>query len=330
MPKISIIVPVYKAEKCLHSCIDSILAQTFKDFEVLLINDGSPDKSGIICDEYALRDSRIQVFHKENGGVSSARNLGLDNAKGDIICFIDSDDVIDSYFLENFGEIEYDITIQGIYVKYPNSIKEQYLPIENGIYYKNDIINFVNVVNKANNIGYLVTRRFKRTIIESANLRFNPKYKVREDEEFIWRYLCYCQTFNTINKGAYHYDMPNFALKYKFVDLDSDFECTKSIIENFSKFTNSKNHPLRINNINRLASLILKSYIIKPFDLNKTKNYLKVFCTYYTNTTDKNKFSNRCKLVFHFMGRNIPNWMHKLYNIALSVYTLILSLFQEN
>ena len=83
IPKISVIVPVYKAEAYLHRCVDSILAQTFQDFEVLLVNDGSPDKSGEICDEYARKDKRVRVFHKENGGVSSARNMGLDNARGE-------------------------------------------------------------------------------------------------------------------------------------------------------------------------------------------------------------------------------------------------------
>ena len=91
-PKISVIVPVYKAEKYLHRCVDSILAQTFQDFEVLLIDDGSPDKSGDICDEYAKKDNRVRVFHKENGGVTSARKLGVENSVGKYILFVDSDD----------------------------------------------------------------------------------------------------------------------------------------------------------------------------------------------------------------------------------------------
>lgn len=99
-PKISVIVPVYNTEKYLRRCIDSILAQTFTDFELLLINDGSRDSSGAICDEYAAKDSRVRVFHKENGGVSSARNVGLDNAKGEWISFVDSDDWVDHTFLE--------------------------------------------------------------------------------------------------------------------------------------------------------------------------------------------------------------------------------------
>ncbi|MGL5203953.1 glycosyltransferase family 2 protein [Cetobacterium sp.] len=94
-PEISIIVPVYKVEKYLRRCIDSILAQTFKNFELILIDDGSPDNCGKICDEYAEKDERVVVIHKENGGQSSARNLGLDTAKGKYIGFVDSDDWIE-------------------------------------------------------------------------------------------------------------------------------------------------------------------------------------------------------------------------------------------
>ncbi len=91
---ISIIVPVYNVEDYISECIDSILTQTFSDWELILVDDGSTDSSGKICDEYALKDSRIKVIHKNNGGLSSARNAGLDIAKGEYITFIDSDDVI--------------------------------------------------------------------------------------------------------------------------------------------------------------------------------------------------------------------------------------------
>jgi glycosyltransferase involved in cell wall biosynthesis len=94
-PAISIIVPVYNVELYLEECIESILAQTFTDFEILLINDGSIDKSGDICDEYAKDDNRIKVIHKEYGGVSSARNVGIKLAQGEYIGFVDSDDRID-------------------------------------------------------------------------------------------------------------------------------------------------------------------------------------------------------------------------------------------
>ena len=91
-PTISVIVPVYNTEKYLGECVQSILNQIFTDFELLLIDDGSTDQSGAICDTYALQDKRVKVFHKENGGVSSARNMGLDEARGEWIVFVDSDD----------------------------------------------------------------------------------------------------------------------------------------------------------------------------------------------------------------------------------------------
>ncbi len=91
---ISVIVPVYNVEKYLRDCLDSIVNQSYKNIEIILVDDGSKDKSGEICDEYAKNDDRIRVFHKENGGAASARNLGIDNAKGDYLGFVDSDDYI--------------------------------------------------------------------------------------------------------------------------------------------------------------------------------------------------------------------------------------------
>ncbi len=99
-PKISIISPVYKAEKYLKRCVDSIIAQTLSDWELLLIDDGSPDKSRGICDEYATKDSRVRVFHQENGGVSSARQKGLDEATGKYIIHVDPDDWVEPTMLE--------------------------------------------------------------------------------------------------------------------------------------------------------------------------------------------------------------------------------------
>lgn len=94
MPKVSVIVPVYKAENYLRRCVDSILAQTFTDWECILVDDGSPDGSGEICDEYAQKDARIRVIHKENGGVSSARNMALGKISAKWLTFVDSDDCL--------------------------------------------------------------------------------------------------------------------------------------------------------------------------------------------------------------------------------------------
>ena len=97
---ISVIVPVYNVEPYLRECIDSILSQTYRDFELILVDDGSPDNCGAICDEYAEKDTRIRVIHQENGGLSAARNAGLDIARGEYVTFVDSDDKVSSRYLE--------------------------------------------------------------------------------------------------------------------------------------------------------------------------------------------------------------------------------------
>lgn len=114
MELISVIIPVYNIKEYLHRCIDSVITQTYGNLEILLIDDGSTDGSGLICDSYAEKDSRIKVLHKENGGVSSARNLGLQNAKGDYIGFVDGDDVIENEMfqrlLDNAKKYQCDIS----------------------------------------------------------------------------------------------------------------------------------------------------------------------------------------------------------------------------
>lgn len=105
---ISVIIPVYNVERYLHQCIDSVLAQTYTNLEIILVDDGSPDASPTICDEYVQKDKRTKVIHKDNGGLSSARNTGLDAATGDFIYFLDSDDWIADCFIETLQEAAFE------------------------------------------------------------------------------------------------------------------------------------------------------------------------------------------------------------------------------
>ena len=135
MAEISIIVPVYNVEKYIRKCVDSIIAQTFSDIEIILVDDGSTDSSGIICDEYSSIDSRIRVIHKKNGGLSSARNTGIEEATGDYLGFIDSDDYISSDMFEvlyrNMLEEQADLSICGIFQCY-----EGKQPLKNTPWYR--------------------------------------------------------------------------------------------------------------------------------------------------------------------------------------------------
>ena len=123
-PLISVIVPVYNVEDYLSKCVASILAQSYKNLQVILVDDGSTDRCPEICDDIAKRESRVQTIHKKNGGLSSARNAGIDAANGDFLAFVDSDDYIApdmyEYLYRNMAETESDISICGKYVVYEN------------------------------------------------------------------------------------------------------------------------------------------------------------------------------------------------------------------
>lgn len=212
MPKISVIVPVYNTEKYLHRCIDSILAQTFTDFELFLIDDGSKDGSGKICDEYAAKDSRVRVFHKENGGVSSARNSGLDNACGEWIAFVDSDDWIDNDYLSVLLEGEKsDLCICNLKIENSNLIWD--VVIENGLQNKTSI---ENLFDKGGFTGFTflgpICKLFRKTIIDNYNIRYRETVSSGEDSLFVLDYFCHIDNYFGINKSLYHYWQPGGGL----------------------------------------------------------------------------------------------------------------------
>ena len=124
MPKVSVIIPVYNVEQYVEKSIQSVLNQSMKDIEIILVNDGSTDKSGEICDRYGQKEERIIVIHKENGGLSSARNVGVKAASGDYIGFIDSDDYIESVMYETLYQMaerdSADVAVCGVYDVYKN------------------------------------------------------------------------------------------------------------------------------------------------------------------------------------------------------------------
>ena len=201
-PKISVIVPVYNAEKYLHRCIDSILAQTFADFELLLINDGSKDSSGTICDEYAAKDSRVRVFHKENGGVSSARNCGLDNAIGKWITFVDSDDWVKlDYLYSMISQADADLVMSSFDII--DSIEEWDNKIECKLYSENEIKYFIDRYVYTANLCSPWCKLFRSSLINK--LRFNRNLTFTEDTIFVFEYLCNVHSIRTVENWGYQY-----------------------------------------------------------------------------------------------------------------------------
>lgn len=227
-PKISVIVPVYNAEKYLHRCIDSILAQTFTDFELLLIDDGSKDKSGVICDEYAVKDSRVRVFHKGNGGVSSARNVGLEHAEGEWITFADSDDYVEIEWLRTFADNLYgvDIVVSGI--RFISQGEKRELGVE----LRGNVSDALIFLKTHSIFGYLFNKCFRREYIKNNKLLFDEAIIFKEDEEFFLRYMTKISKIYCLKEAYYNYIYPDFSSKYSSVD---NFGVNLSLFENIRK-----------------------------------------------------------------------------------------------
>ncbi len=234
-PTVSIIVPVYNVERYLPRCIDSILAQTFTDFELILTDDGSPDNSGLICDEYAEKDARIRVIHQENGGVGKARNAGLDVAQGDYVCFVDPDDVISPNYLEIFkSSIEEKKTDIVVCAYQRNHIKDDRI-IFTEIKNKAPVGSFedygseITSLHKNTLLFMLWNKLFKKTIIDTNHIRFTS-HKKYEDAIFIYRYLTFCNSVYFNDEVLYFYSIfknntKTATLKYTSDYFSAYYEC---------------------------------------------------------------------------------------------------------
>lgn len=209
-PYISVIIPVYNAEATLNKCVDSVLMQQFADFEVILVDDGSKDGSLQICEEYARRDSRVTVIHKENGGVSSARNRGLEIAKGKWVTFVDSDDYLGNEFFPT-EEMKADILF-GCYVNMNSSL--QYVGTSSEVKCGVSLGDVVARYGSSSILRGPCAKWFRRDLI--GNIRFPEDMKVGEDTCFVWRYLSRCQTYSLLPQSTYYVRLSAMTSEQKY------------------------------------------------------------------------------------------------------------------
>lgn len=202
--KVSVIIPVYNAEKYLSKCIDSILNQTLSDLELILVDDGSPDNSGAICDEYAIKDSRVKVFHQKNGGVCSARNKGLSMATGEYISFVDSDDYLECNALE---ELYNDIITHNADVSCGLMVGDSNQGVsnlKNGVY---EVWSGSDAIKEAlldNRFTYSsCAKLYKRALLN--DIRFEEGRKIHEDSFFNFSVFLRKPTVVVRNIGIYNY-----------------------------------------------------------------------------------------------------------------------------
>ncbi len=206
-PKISIIVPIYKVEQYLTRCLESIIAQTFTDWECILIDDGSPDNCGLICDQYVLKDKRFKVIHQENRGVSAARNAGLDVAQGDWVGFVDSDDWVESnmyqLLYQNAENNNVDIVSCNCFLELKKS------SIEKKVFTFEDAYDNLYSLIMSQRQGWLFICLFRREIIDSYNVRFPSDICILEDEIFQIDFFLHSEKSFYIQEYLYHYNLIN-------------------------------------------------------------------------------------------------------------------------
>ena len=207
--KISVIIPVYNAADLLPRAVGSILMQEFDDFEVILVNDGSTDSSASVCDEMAEQDMRVRVIHKENGGVSSARNAGLDAARGEFVMFVDADDAIHDGSLENMYCRKSDFVLAGFEKVIDHKVQEKYSPSRSASYNgTEEICAFFDKVLPARNTYILNSacfKLFRRSILVDNGIRFVEGLSFAEDKIFVMTFLQYVRYVSTVPSVVYSY-----------------------------------------------------------------------------------------------------------------------------
>lgn len=239
-PMVSIIVPVYNAERTIARCIDSILDQEYTDFELLIIDDGSQDASGNICDNYAALDSRVHVIHKENSGVSDSRNMALDLAKGTYLQFLDSDDWITPnatrLFVENAEKYHCDLVISDFYrvagerVSHKGDIEDDYVLTQ-------EEFAAHMIENPADfYYGVLWNKLFRRDIVEKYHLRMDSDISWCEDFMFNLEYIRHAETFYALQIPVYYYVKTKGSLASQGMSITKTIRMKLMVFEYYNNF----------------------------------------------------------------------------------------------
>ncbi|WP_312825293.1 glycosyltransferase family 2 protein [Epilithonimonas sp.] len=275
-PKISVIIPVYNVEKYLHECLNSVLQQTFTDFEVLLINDGSTDSSGEICDEYAKKDNRIKVFHKINGGVSTARNHGIKESQGMWVCFIDSDDTVNNHYLQDFvsgvKSNSCDFVVQGFINRLNGKQNDS-----NKVILKNEFVNQFHLYP----LGP-VCKFFSNNILKEKKVTFSVDLSYGEDTLFVLDYLIHCNLVLYLYGNNYHYNKVPNSLSTKVLGFDRAFFLATKLLY-------------------RLKKMDLRIHIIST---NLRYPLGKLLRSVFTNCDEKEKRVENLKTIFFEFREN--------------------------
>lgn len=322
---VSVVVPVYNVEKYIARCIESILSQTHENLELILVDDGSPDQSGAICDDYASKDSRIVVIHQANSGVSKARNAGIDCAKGEFLLFVDSDDWIESTHIEYLLPIGDEECVYGGHKFFVNGQYTESRAMPSVIVSKEEwITNYSKFSNRGLAL-FFVTPCYRMEVINKNGLRFNTELQICEDGLFNLAYMQYCNTIRYTEACTYCYedgDDTSSSLSHRFhpMRLYADMQKCIQIEELTSKpeYTTRWNHWKGIirhfQKWQHFNGGIRKKEATQGLKECYQNKYFRE-CIYYIRkhgTLDE-------KIETYFMH----NWLHPLYKPAYSIVVFL-------
>ncbi len=239
-PTVSIIVPVYNAKKSLPRCIDSILDQEYTDFELLLVDDGSKDGSGEICDTYAAKDARVRVIHKENTGVSDTRNLALDQAQGTYLQFLDSDDWITPnatrLLIESAEQNDCDMVISDFYRVVGERVSHKGTIEEEGVLTREAFADLMMESPADFYYGVLWNKLYRREIVEKYKLRMDPKISWCEDFMFNLEYIRHCEKVFVLQVPIYYYVKTKGSLATQGMNISKTIKTKLMVFEYYNDF----------------------------------------------------------------------------------------------
>lgn len=295
MPKISIIVPVYNVEKYIRRCIDSILTQTFTDFELIIVDDGSPDNCGKICEEYAKKNNRVYVIHQENGGLSAARNSGIEwafaNSDSEWITFIDSDDWVHKQYLEILikeAEINDSQVSCCKFVSVNRYVSDA--PVDSYIVKTGALKKLSKITIEGENLNTCIacSKLYRKSLFKS--IRY-PAGKYHEDEYVTYKVLFACRRISNVNAALYYYFQNHDGITHTSLSL-------KRMTDRFDAF----GEKLEFYRKNKLKKLFKSSFIAYLYLLEKyTKSYMNIDCYKKEIEARREVLDELARKYFHYL-----------------------------
>lgn len=299
---ISIIIPLYNKEKDIYKCLDSILLQSYIAFEVLIIDDGSFDNSAKICLDFCSRDDRFKYYKKINGGVSSARNYGLNKAKYEYIVFIDADDYVEKKYLESLINNKSDLVVEGFKTKENGIISEYH--IFNNKYNKDEILKLLMQKEITNIFSVPYLKLYRMKYIKENNIKFNEKLNFGEDFDFVLKYLdVITGEITLVDKCYYINRIEDGSLSRK--DVSNIWEQLITIYASIKKIYINNEDALSFYLIRFAKISLLNSYCIKFHNFKKIFNEIRNDNNFQRIDSKKLKHFSVDRLIHFLIKRKI-------------------------